>query len=164
MYMGVGKQLSRLEKENDFAPVIRDFKKVIDKNINNEALFLAKQMFAMKLMVKMYPGLLKEDDVFSYQESELNKNQLDALHYATELLVSTGNPNADLIAVNVFHLSDTISETQVQNLAARAQENAMKWYDQDFLCDNCQRGRDAKARAVRKGISELKQLKERTIN
>lgn len=157
VYLGLGEELRRAQSDVEIASLIEEFKYVIDKNTENEALFLAEQIFAMKLQEKLFPEILSEKNVFSLKNKRLSETQLSILEYITKTFVKYGNPNVDLIAVNLYHLSNRLEKNKISELSKSAEENAVKWFGDEVLnCTDCNKKVTSKTKSLVRGLEEVR--------
>jgi hypothetical protein len=98
---------------------------------------LAKQMVAMNIQTKTFDGFIYQDDIInSFSSYSLDYIDMELLEYGTSLLAETGNPNADMMFLNLLVLSDFIDQNDMNQYARKAVENAKRWY-QLADSDNC---------------------------
>lgn len=154
-YSDFGARLPQELAPEELPQILETFRTASDKHSESPALFLAEQMFAMKLQENIFPDFTRQTDIARFKESNLSEYQLEALELITEVFVRNGNPNADMIALNLHHLNSHAESSKLNILANRAYNNAVSWHGDTITCDNCFSKEDAKTGALRAGIKDL---------
>jgi len=107
------------------------------ENQSKPELFIAKQMVADYIQRTYFPISYNEGDLDKKNFDNLNQSKLELLSYITNLYVTNGNPNADLIAFNLKHLQNTVPEEKLSYFAEESIENTKNWYGEEYFCDTC---------------------------
>lgn len=130
-------------------------------SLDSEDLFLTEQIIADKLERKIFENISSQDAIHDNKNKVLSDSELLILNYATKLFVRNANPNAELIALNLHHLSGKIDDQLLQQYAIQSIVNAEQWFGSDRLCIDCARKSnpaltvDDKIQSVNSGIRQL---------
>lgn len=150
---------------NNLYEAIPVMQKRIEEMRLTQDTFLAEQYVAFNLQ-----RLLFNNQLFTVEDIDQNKNlyfdtpELALLEFSLELMVENGNPNAELMALNAFHLKDYIGEEKLKLLASRSISNAERWFSNEQSCINCEfkvKEEDQNAfklNSVKEGIKYLSQF------
>jgi len=155
IYAPLAAELNQIDRDEGFETVIANADERFSKHADSEALFLAEQMFAMKLQEVIFPDVTSNHNPIAFTSEELTDNQLDALYHLSEIFVRNGNPNADLLAVNLYHLENSVYSESVKELAIVAIENAKHWYGSELACEGCYSKENYKEASLAEGVQIL---------
>lgn len=150
---------------NNLYEAIPVMQKRIEEMRLTQDTFLAEQYVAFNLQ-----RLLFNNQLFTVEDIEQNKNlyfdttELAVLEFSLELMVENGNPNAELMALNAFHLKDHIAADKMKSLSIQSISNANRWFTNEQNCTNCElkvkneHPNALKINSVIKGIEYLSQF------
>lgn len=119
--------------ESALDQVLKSAKQIFEINSNSRALFMAEQIFAMRIQRNFFPDLHSKDINQISIEKPLEKSEIKALKASIELLLKNENPNADLIKLNIAVLNNSLPDELIKEYAAKVINNAESWYGEALL-------------------------------
>lgn len=157
-----GIDLTDMDDLHQSLPILRE--RIAKMRSENDT-FLTEQYIAFKIQRVLYNNqLFTVDDIEQNKNIEFVNNELDILEFSVELLVENGNPNTELIALNVFHLNDHTEKNKLQTLARRSIANANSWFSLEQECLDCSQNnkidysQSLKKNSINAGIQYLSQF------
>lgn len=106
---------------------IAETNRYFEENISERSLYIAKQMIASQIQRYVTPRYYLQDGLNKEKIAPLSDNEKQLLNYATALMVENGSPNADIVALNISLLQNTISDELLKKYARLGIENAHRW-------------------------------------
>ncbi len=152
---GFERDLDRLDSKTASLGILEKAKTAFNKHEFSPSLSLAKQMFAMRVQSFLFQGFLEEPGISSFKNTPLNSDEVQLLTYTTQLLIENGNPNADLVALNLDIINDRLAPEVKSDLASAAIQNTQNWYGDELSEPGNAKESMQKIASVKSGITKL---------
>jgi hypothetical protein len=145
-----------LLEPKQLASEISTIRQRVDEIADREEAYIAEQTAALHLVWSVFKNISDYDALIEYEQLVLEPHEQQIILYATELFIKNNNPNTDLMALLIHHVSKTLPPEQVKNYAAIAIEAGRNKYIETEKCMDC-------TQKITKSISKFNDTKKMTV-